>query len=52
MKKNITPDLHNSFEPKKVVVPSSKALAFIKQFARSYHVAKEIPSPISGICVN
>lgn len=54
MRKDITPDFGKGLNDKKVVVPSSKTLAFIKQFARSYQVAKtdSLPDSLIGICVN
>lgn len=53
MKKDITPNLCNDCnKEKKVVAPSAETLSFIKQFARSYYVERELPVSLSGICVN
>ena len=52
MKKDITPNQCNGYNRKKVVAPSKQTLDFIKQFARSYNVAKDLPSALSGFCVN
>lgn len=52
MKRDITIKLNEKNSQKKVVVPSDETLNFIKQFARSYVVAKQLPDSISGFCVN
>lgn len=52
MKKNITPKLCNGLKDEKVVAPSTETLDFIKQFARSYYVDKNLPVSLAGICVN
>lgn len=37
---------------KKVVVPSDKTLDFLKQFAYTYYVDKNLPATLGGLCVN
>jgi hypothetical protein len=32
--------------------PERVTLAFIRQFAHSYHVEKDLPAPLSGIILN
>lgn len=52
MNRKITPNSCNESNPKKVVAPSTQTLDFIKQFARSYYVAQNLPASLAGVCVN
>lgn len=49
MKKDSTQKIRKN---KKVVVPSEKAVSFIKTFARVYHVDETLSKPLNTVCVN
>lgn len=52
MKKIITHDRCANNKKEKVVAPSAQTLDFLKQFARTYFVEKELSGSVNGICMN
>ena len=58
MHRKITQKTANNFanvlrdEKKKRLKPTQSTLAFVMQFAYTYHVEKKLPSSLSGIMLN
>lgn len=52
MKKIVTNKKLGRRGEKEVVAPSENTLDFIKMFARTYYVDKNIVDPINNVCIN